>query len=145
MCPILGQKIILRLMRPQLSVYQHDLLSSIPDDQFEKIYKKWGTPEIDLFASRLNHRVLRYCSWRPDPHAYAVDALILMISIKCMLLPSGCFPEFSKLGRTQKHSRGHFTRENMLLLSPRSGRHSPSFQYYSSLQGKNPWNYTPTS
>ena len=55
-------------------VYQHDLEWSIPDDQFEKICQKWGSPEIDLFASRLNHRVPKYCSWRPDPHAYAVDA-----------------------------------------------------------------------
>ena len=55
-------------------LYDHDLEWSVPDKIFHKICQKWGTPEIDLFASRLNHRVPLYCSWKPDPHAHAIDA-----------------------------------------------------------------------
>lgn len=42
---------------------------------FQDICREFGTPEIDLFASRLNHQVPIYMSWKPDPRAVAVDAL----------------------------------------------------------------------
>lgn len=31
-------------------------------------------PDIDLFASRINHQFERYVSFRPDPNAFAIDA-----------------------------------------------------------------------
>ena len=37
--------------------------------------KKFGTPLVDLFASRLCHKLLRYMSWRPDRQSIAIDAL----------------------------------------------------------------------
>ena len=37
----------------------------------------WGMPDIDLFASRLNHKVPKYASWKPDPLASFVDAFTL--------------------------------------------------------------------
>ena len=58
-------------------VYEFDLEWSIPMDIFQIICNIWGVPEIDLFASRLNHRVSTYCSWKPDPFAYAIDAFSL--------------------------------------------------------------------
>ena len=36
-----------------------------------------GVPNIDLFASRLNHKVPKYASWKPDPLASFVDAFTL--------------------------------------------------------------------
>ena len=27
----------------------------------------WGTPDIDLFGNRLNHKVTEFASWKPDP------------------------------------------------------------------------------
>ena len=36
---------------------------------FKKVKRTFGTPEVDLFASRLNHQVPRYVSWKPDPDA----------------------------------------------------------------------------
>ena len=45
--------------------------------EFERIAKHFGIPDIDLFASRLNAQVSTYVSWRPDPHALAVDAFTL--------------------------------------------------------------------
>jgi hypothetical protein len=42
---------------------------------FGDICKTFGTPQIDLFASRLNCQIDRYFSWKPDPHALAIDAM----------------------------------------------------------------------
>lgn len=36
-----------------------------------------GYPTIDLFASRLNHQLKTYCSWKPDPGAIVVDAMCM--------------------------------------------------------------------
>ena len=38
-------------------------------DLFWSIAQKWGTPDIDLFASRLNAQLPCYVSWKPDPGA----------------------------------------------------------------------------
>ena len=34
-----------------------------------------GIPQIDLFASRLNHQLPKYMSWHPDPGSCPVDSL----------------------------------------------------------------------
>ena len=34
-------------------------------------------PKIDLFASRLNRQFPTYCSFRPDPEAFSVDAFTI--------------------------------------------------------------------
>ena len=44
---------------------------------YEKITDRWGRPDIDMFASRLNYQTLPYVSWGPDPQAMAVDAFTL--------------------------------------------------------------------
>ena len=41
---------------------------------FDQICNKWGAPCLDLFASRLNHKVRKYVSWCPDPGAQFVNA-----------------------------------------------------------------------
>jgi len=46
-------------------------------DIFLKICKTWGEPSIDLFASRLNHKISNYCSFKADPNAQFVDAFSL--------------------------------------------------------------------
>ena len=43
-------------------------------DIFQEIVCRFGQPDIDLFASRLNHKLEKYISFRPDPNAMAVDA-----------------------------------------------------------------------
>ena len=46
------------------------------------------TPEIDLFASALNHQVPKYISWNPDQEAFAIDAFnISWANIKCYAFP----------------------------------------------------------
>ena len=41
---------------------------------FQRICQLRGTPEIDLFSSRLSHQIKTYFSWRPDPLSQAADA-----------------------------------------------------------------------
>jgi hypothetical protein len=43
-------------------------------DIFKRLCHIFGTPSIDLFASRLNAQLARYISWHPDPEAESVDA-----------------------------------------------------------------------
>ena len=53
----------------------------------------FGKPDIDLFASRINHQLSNYVSWRPDPGAKAVDAF----SINWSPTYNYCFPPFSRI------------------------------------------------
>ena len=50
---------------------------SLSTPVFEDINTKWGSFDIDLFASRLNFKVPCYVSWRPDPGAKFVDAFYI--------------------------------------------------------------------
>lgn len=54
-----------------------DIELDLCDTAFNKIVKKLGKPDIDLFASRTNTKCPRYVSWRPDPDALAIDAFTL--------------------------------------------------------------------
>ena len=42
---------------------------------FKIVSKKFGTPLVDLFASRFCHQLPRYILWRPDPQSIATDTL----------------------------------------------------------------------
>jgi hypothetical protein len=44
---------------------------------FSLICQRWGNHTLDLCASSVNNKVRRFVSWRPDPEAWAVDALTL--------------------------------------------------------------------
>ena len=61
------------------------------DDKFEQIVSTFGKPDIDLFASRINHHLSNYVSWRPDPGAKTVEAF----SINWWPNYNYCFPAFS--------------------------------------------------
>ena len=39
----------------------------------------WGEPQIDWFANRQNHQLLRYVSPCPDEQAYAIDGLLTLL------------------------------------------------------------------
>ena len=41
----------------------------LSDEISKKICDIWETPDIDLFANRLNHKVAEYVSWKPDPES----------------------------------------------------------------------------
>ena len=43
---------------------------------FQRINQKWGPFTMDMFATRLNAQLPRFCSWLPEPAATAVDAFL---------------------------------------------------------------------
>ena len=45
---------------------------------FQNIVHLWGTPDIDLFASRLNKQLPIYASWRPEPNSTYIDTMSIM-------------------------------------------------------------------
>ena len=47
---------------------------SLHPQVFKLVCHKWFTPHVDLFATRLNHKVLLYVSPVPDQHAWDIDA-----------------------------------------------------------------------
>ena len=62
---------------------------------FLKVIDIHGTPEIDLFACRLNNQLPKYVSWKPDRRACHVDAFSFSWSGKFVYI----FPSFSLLNR----------------------------------------------
>lgn len=62
---------------------------------FDLICQSWGVPDVDLFASRLNFKVNKFVSWKPDPYAFAVDAFSLFWGNDLLYI----FPPFALIGR----------------------------------------------
>ena len=58
----------------------------------------FGTPDIDLFASRINRQTEKYVTWKPEPEAFAVDAFSINWSHHFMYI----FPPFSVLTKVIK-------------------------------------------
>ena len=65
----------------------------LPPEIFSGIIEKFGTPDIDLFASRLNKQLPVYVSWKPDPDSAYIDAMLLNWSGRFIY----AFPPFSML------------------------------------------------
>ena len=61
---------------------------------FQNILTLLGQCQVDLFATRLNHQLPQYMSWRPDPFAMATDA----IQVRWTNLEAYAFPPFSLVG-----------------------------------------------
>jgi len=72
--------------------------SSLKGNIFHSIVETYGTPSIDLFASRINRKVSRYVSWRPGPEAQFVDAFSCSWSQEHF----DAFPPFSLILRCLK-------------------------------------------
>ena len=68
------------------------------EDVFQQISKIWGTPDIDLFASRLHSQLPKYASWKPDPGATHVDAF----SFAWTGMLAYLFPPFCLIARCLK-------------------------------------------
>ena len=65
----------------------------LSQDLFLSICRKFGTPDVDLFASRLNFKLPLYVSWEPDPGSWRTDAF----SFSWSDLFCYCFPPFKLL------------------------------------------------
>ena len=48
----------------------------------QNLFSKLGTPEIDLFTSRVSHQLPKYVAWNPNPYSIATDALSVLWSQK---------------------------------------------------------------
>ena len=57
--------------------FEADTEWALSNDVFAKLCSLFGVPDVDLLASRLNHKVPKYVSWKPDPLASFVDAFSL--------------------------------------------------------------------
>ena len=71
----------------------HDYL--LPKQVFKEIVSRFGTPDTDLLASRLNNQLPTYVSWRPDPGAIATDAF----SLDWGQVYFYAFPQFCLIGQ----------------------------------------------
>ena len=47
---------------------------SLNQYMFTSLCRTFGQPTVDLFASRLNNKLSRFFSWRPDPYSEATNA-----------------------------------------------------------------------
>ena len=85
---------------------------------FQQLLEIYFIPDIDLFASRLNHQVETYISWRPDSGAYAIDAF----TISWNNFRIYAFPPFSLIGRVI-HQVQQDKAEGMLVIPNWRTRH----------------------
>ncbi|XP_071145224.1 uncharacterized protein [Mytilus edulis] len=73
-----------------------DIEWTLKTELFEKLQSTVGTMHIDLFASRLNNRTTQYVSYKPDPHAIAIDAFTIKWTNNNFYY---IFPPFSVIGQ----------------------------------------------
>ena len=72
---------------------QHEYMLNV--SSFRTILAKYPHLNVDLFASRLNHQLEHYVSWKPDPGCIAVDAF----SLNWQSYNFYAFPPFSLIAR----------------------------------------------
>ncbi|XP_051159201.1 uncharacterized protein LOC127280329 [Leptopilina boulardi] len=73
----------------------------LSDFAFKLLVKKLGNPSIDLFASRINKKCARYCSWDRDPDALAINAFTISWKNDFWY----AFPPFALISRILKKIR----------------------------------------
>ena len=80
---------------------------SLTDRAFTRILEDFCfTPSVDLFASRLNHKLETYVSWKPDPFATFIDAFTIdwgphsFYAFPPFCLVSKCLQKISSNGAT---------------------------------------------
>jgi len=66
----------------QSTNFSDNLEGSLHPSIFKSITEAAYTPDVDLFASRLNHKVHSSVSWHPDSGAIATDAFAISWSNK---------------------------------------------------------------
>ena len=81
--------------------FQDNIEWELKPKLFDLVCRVFGTPEVDLFASRLNNKLGKYVSWGPDPGAWRVDAFSFEWTNAFFYL----FPPFSVVGRVLQKLR----------------------------------------
>ena len=86
----------------------------LADNAFNQIIQTFGSPDVDLFASRTNYKLQPYVSWQPDPNSFAVDAFCLdWAQFKLCY----AFPPFALLGKVLHKVIND--NADMLLIAPK--------------------------
>ena len=68
---------------------------SLLQEVFDHLCARWHAPQVDLFATRYNHKLPKFVSPVPDPQAWKVDAL----SLSWESLDAYAFPPVSLMGK----------------------------------------------
>ena len=93
--------------------FSDDTEWSLCSEIFQIIIQNWGKPDIDLFASRLNHKVDKFVSWFNEPGTLAVNAFTLNWNKLGLIY---VFPPFRLTGRVIQKIRAD--RADALLVTP---------------------------
>ena len=94
----------------------------------QRICTKWFTPQLDLFATRLNHKMPLYSSPVPDQNAWNIDAL----NISWSSLVAYAYPPTALLPKVIQKVRQY----NCLLILIAPGRACPGSGIWSIYQWK---------
>ena len=86
---------------------------SLHPEIVERIFRVWGTPEIDMFATLSNSHLPRFMSPIPEPRALAVDALSQDWQGRSMYM----FPPFPLLNKVMQKLRSTQAAE-VILVAP---------------------------
>ena len=86
---------------------------SLLTEVFRDLCQVWHLPQVDLFATRLNHKLPQYVSPVPDSSAWAVDAL----SLQWGNLDPYMFPPTALLGKVVSKLRDQPCRR-VILIAP---------------------------
>lgn len=101
------------LAEEQLHKFQGELEWSLNSDMFSKICQLWVEPSIDIFATRLNAKVLQFCCWNPDLDAKFIDCYTINWSDFNSVY---IFCPFSLLGRSVQKIR--MDRARGIVIAP---------------------------
>ena len=86
---------------------------SLHPEIVERIFRVWGTPEVDVFATLSNSHLPRFMSPIPEPRALAVDALSQDWQGRSMYM----FPPFPLLNKVMQKLRSTQVAE-VILVAP---------------------------
>ena len=105
----------LNVIADKLSRYKKVIQTewSLLQEVFDLLCRRWHKPEVDLFATRFNHKLPRFVSLVPDRLAWKVDAL----SLQWEDLDAYAFPPTAILGQVVTKLLGQRYRR-MILIAP---------------------------
>ena len=97
---------------PESRVFHDNTEWALSPAVFQRLCEKLFIPEVDLFASKLNHKVPFYVAWRPDPKAVAIDAFAISWTERLFY----AFPPFSLI--TKVHWKIRQDKAEGILVAP---------------------------
>ena len=91
-------------------VFNDDIEWKLNERLFSQVCEVFGIPEVDLFASRINHQVKSYFSYYPDSNAVGINAF----AHKWNMFPY-IFPPFNLIPRCLRKLREDKTCQAILI------------------------------